>query len=52
MEQPAEAFGTLGTQLLLDSIERRGPERKRTVVLPAQFVVRKSCGAPLGARRT
>ena len=51
MEQPAEAFGTLGTQLLLDRIEGRGPERKRMVVLPAQFVVRKSCGASLRARR-
>ena len=51
MEQPAEAFGTLGTQLLLDRIEGRGPERKRMVVLPAEFVVRKSCGASLEARR-
>jgi LacI family transcriptional regulator len=45
MEQPAETFGTLGTQLLLERIERRGPERTRVVVLPAEFVVRKSCGA-------
>jgi LacI family transcriptional regulator len=45
MEQPAEAFGTLGMQLLLDRIAGRGPERPRMVVLPAEFVVRKSCGA-------
>jgi LacI family transcriptional regulator len=45
MEQPAEAFGTLGTQLLLDRIAGRGAERARVVVLPAEFVVRKSCGA-------
>jgi LacI family transcriptional regulator len=45
MEQPAETFGTLGTQLLLEHIERRAPERSRMVVLPAQFVVRRSCGA-------
>jgi LacI family transcriptional regulator len=45
MEQPAEAFGTLGTQLLLDRIAGRGAERPRVVVLPAEFVVRKSCGA-------
>jgi LacI family transcriptional regulator len=51
MEQPAEAFGTLGTQLLLNRIEGRGSERPRLVVLPAEFVVRKSCGASLGARR-
>src|SRR5262245_55163714 len=44
MEQPAETFGTLGTQLLLERIERRAPDRARTVVLPAQFVVRRSCG--------
>jgi LacI family transcriptional regulator len=49
MEQPAETFGTLGTQLLLERIQRRGPERPRAVVLPAEFVVRKSCGA---SRRT
>jgi LacI family transcriptional regulator len=44
MEQPAETFGTLGTQLLLERIEGRAPDRRRTVVLPAQFVVRRSCG--------
>lgn len=51
MEQPAEAFGTLGTQVLLDRIEGRSPERARLVVLPAEFIVRKSCGASLPARR-
>jgi LacI family transcriptional regulator len=45
MEQPAETFGTLGTQLLLERIENRGPERKRVVVLAGEFVVRRSCGA-------
>jgi LacI family transcriptional regulator len=45
MEQPAETFGTLGTQLLLERVEQRGPERSRVVVLPGEFVVRKSCGA-------
>jgi LacI family transcriptional regulator len=45
MEQPAETFGTLGTQLLLERIENRGPQRARVVVLPGEFVVRKSCGA-------
>jgi LacI family transcriptional regulator len=45
MEQPAEAFGAMGTQLLLDRIAGRGAERPRVVVLPAEFVVRKSCGA-------
>jgi LacI family transcriptional regulator len=47
MEQPAETFGTLSTQLLLERIEDRAPERPRVVVLPAQFVVRRSSGAPV-----
>jgi DNA-binding LacI/PurR family transcriptional regulator len=38
-------FGTLGTQFLLERIEGRGPERRQVVVLPGQFVVRRSCGA-------
>src|SRR5256885_491088 len=45
MEQPAQTFGTLGTQLLLERIEGRGPERRHEVVLPGEFIVRKSCGA-------
>jgi LacI family transcriptional regulator len=44
MVQPAETFGTLGTQLLLERIEGRGPERTHVVVLPGEFIVRKSCG--------
>jgi LacI family transcriptional regulator, galactose operon repressor len=45
MAQPAETLGTLGTQLLLDRVEGRAPDQARVVVLPAEFVVRKSCGA-------
>ena len=45
MEQPAETFGTLGTQLLLERIDGRASATRRTVVLPAEFVVRRSCGA-------
>jgi LacI family transcriptional regulator len=45
MEQPAETFGTLGTQLLVERIEGRAPDRTRVVVLPAEFVVRRSCGS-------
>jgi LacI family transcriptional regulator len=45
MAQPAETLGTLGTQLLLERIEGRAPAQPRKVVLPAQFVVRRSCGA-------
>jgi LacI family transcriptional regulator len=45
MAQPAETMGALGTQLLLDRVEERTREDSRVVVLPAQFVVRRSCGA-------
>src|SRR4051794_34631172 len=44
MAQPAETFGTLGAQLLLERIDRRGPERPRSVVLPAELVLRRSSG--------
>ena len=45
MAQPAETFGTLAAQLLLDRIAGRVRERRRVVVLPADFVVRRSSGA-------
>jgi LacI family transcriptional regulator len=45
MEQPAQTLGTLGTQLLLERIEGRGPQRRHEVVLPGEFIIRKSCGA-------
>jgi DNA-binding LacI/PurR family transcriptional regulator len=45
MEQPAQMFGTLGAQLLLDRVERRAPQRRNEVVLPGEFIIRKSCGA-------
>ena len=45
MVQPAETFGTLGTQLLLERIRGNGHRRSRVVVLPAEFIVRRSCGA-------
>ena len=44
MAQPAETLGSLGTQLLLERVEGRAPEQPRVVVLPGQFVVRKSSG--------
>jgi LacI family transcriptional regulator len=49
MMQPAETFGTLGTQLLLERLDGRASERSRLVVLPAEFVVRRSCGAALAS---
>ncbi len=55
MAQPADTFGTIAAQLLLDRIAGRVGERRRIVVLPADFTVRVSCGAhstspePVGA---
>ena len=45
MAQPAETFGRIATQLLLDRLAGRVAERRRLVVLPADFIVRESCGA-------
>jgi LacI family transcriptional regulator len=47
MAQPAETFGTIATQLLLDRLGGRVAERRRIVVLPADFIVRVSSGAAL-----
>src|SRR5438552_9571039 len=46
MAQPAETYGTIATQLLLDRLSGRVGQRRRIVVLPADFIVRKSSGAP------
>jgi LacI family transcriptional regulator len=45
MAQPAETFGTIATQLLLDHLGSRVAQRRRMVVLPADFIVRESSGA-------
>jgi LacI family transcriptional regulator len=47
MIQPAETFGTVATQLLLDRLAGRVHERRRLVVLPSDLIVRESCGARL-----
>jgi LacI family transcriptional regulator len=49
MAQPAETFGTIATQLLLDRIAGHVSDRRRVVVLPPDFVVRESCGAQVPA---
>jgi LacI family transcriptional regulator len=48
LEQPAETFGTLGTQVLLERIHGRGSRRDNVVVLPGRLTVRRSCGARNG----
>jgi LacI family transcriptional regulator len=45
MAQPAETFGTIATQLLLDRLAGRVAGRRRIVVLSADFIVRESSGA-------
>lgn len=45
MAQPAETFGTIAMQLLLDRLAGRVAERRRLVVLPADMIVRLSSGA-------
>jgi LacI family transcriptional regulator len=50
MAQPAEAFGTIATQLLLDRLGSRVDHKRRIVVLPADFIIRESSGAPATAR--
>ena len=45
LEQPAQMFGTLATQLLLERLQGRGPARRHVVVLPGEFIIRRSCGA-------
>jgi LacI family transcriptional regulator, galactose operon repressor len=45
MAQPADTFGTIATQLLLDRLSGVVGPRRRIVVLPADFVIRKSSGA-------
>jgi LacI family transcriptional regulator len=45
MAQPAETYGTIATQLLLDRLSGRAGQRRRIVVLPADLIVRKSSGA-------
>src|SRR6266511_3695973 len=49
MAQPAETFGTIATQLLLDRLSGRVGQRRRIVVLPADLIVRKSSGALVAA---
>jgi LacI family transcriptional regulator len=48
VNQPAETFGTIGSQLLLDRISGRAAKRPRHVVLQPQLLVRESCGAKTG----
>jgi LacI family transcriptional regulator len=48
IDQPAETFGRLGTELLLERISGSATERSRRVVLPTNLIVRESCGKHSG----
>ncbi|NWJ48986.1 MAG: LacI family DNA-binding transcriptional regulator [Chloroflexi bacterium] len=50
MAQPAESFGTIALQLLLDRISGRAIEQ-RHVTLAAELIIRESCGAKLAKNR-
>jgi LacI family transcriptional regulator len=45
VDQPAETFGTLAVQLLLERIAGQAGGRPRLVVLQPELIVRRSCGA-------
>jgi LacI family transcriptional regulator len=48
MNQPAESFGTVAAQLLLDRMTGKASDRRRKVVLQPHLLVRESCGAKAG----
>jgi LacI family transcriptional regulator len=50
MAQPAESFGTIAMQLLLERIGGHIPERRRRVALQADLIVRASCGSRRASR--
>lgn len=51
MAQPAETFGTIATQLLLERLAGDVSQRRRVVILPPDLVIRESCGASTGGFR-
>jgi LacI family transcriptional regulator len=44
IDQPAETFGTLAVQMLLERVSGDADERPRLVVLQTRLIVRQSCG--------
>jgi len=52
VDQPAEKFGTLAVQLLLERIGGRAGERSRLVVLQPELIVRHSCGVQFRTSRS
>lgn len=48
IDQPAETFGSLGAQLLLERISGKAGRRSRRIVLQTDLLVRSSCGSNTG----
>ena len=48
IDQPAETFGSLGAQLLLERISGKAGRRSRRIVLQTDLIVRTSCGSKVG----
>lgn len=48
IDQPAETFGSLGAQLLLERIAGKAGSRSRRIVLQTDLLVRSSCGSKTG----
>jgi LacI family transcriptional regulator len=48
IDQPAETFGSLGAQLLLERISGKAGLRSRRIVLQTDLIVRMSCGSKTG----
>ena len=48
IDQPAETFGSLGAQLLLERISGKAGPRSRRIVLQTDLIVRLSCGSKTG----
>lgn len=48
IDQPAETFGSLGAQLLLERISGKAGRRSRRIVLQTDLLVRSSCGSNMG----
>ncbi|MBN8995089.1 MAG: LacI family DNA-binding transcriptional regulator [Rhizobiales bacterium] len=48
IDQPAETFGSLGAQLLLERIGGKASARARRIVLQTDLIVRESCGEGTG----
>jgi LacI family transcriptional regulator len=43
MDQPAETFGILASQLLVERIDGKGGATERRIVLQSELIVRESC---------